>query len=152
MAESVSVCFSQIRFGAFWDRVVSFYSAIQLRMVFTVSKVISVLEKSKLWSLGLWVLFMMTDQKVTPDTITHNAAISRGPQVLKTTLHHLGRICGMRTQAFVDICGHSLYHHTTCSTQLSVPAAPNDKCGCKVLVDHTGNTVWPYLQCSVSEA
>ena len=71
-------------------------------MVSTVSKVISVLEKSKLWSLALWVMFMMTDQKVTPDTITHNAAISRGPQVLKTT-HHLGRIW----------------------KNLSVPAAPN---------------------------
>ena len=39
-------------------------------------QVISVLEKSKLWSFALWVLCMMTDKKVTPDGITYNAAIS----------------------------------------------------------------------------
>lgn len=126
-------------------------------MVSTVSKVISVLEKSKLWSLALWVMFMMTDQKVTPDTITHNAAISRGPQVLKTT-HHLGRIWknlrdGKHNQSFVDICEHSLYHHTTCSSMHdTIVSSSSSKRGSKVLVDHTGNTVWPCLKCSVSEA
>ena len=105
--------------------------SIQLRMVSTVSKVISVLEKSKLWSLALWVMFMMTDQKVTPDTITHNAAISRGPQVLKTT-HHLGRIWknlrdGKHNHlwTFVNTACTTIPPAPACTTQLSVPAAPN---------------------------
>ena len=104
------------------------------------SKVISVLEKSKLWSLALWVLSMMTDQKVTPDTITHNAAISSGPQVL-TTLTTLD---------------HSLHHtcssmHDTNDTNDTI-ASFGSKRGSKVLVDHTGNTVWPCLKCSISKA
>lgn len=48
------------------------------------SKVISVLEKSKQWSLALSVLSIMTEKKVTPDTVTYNAAISRATKIWAT--------------------------------------------------------------------
>lgn len=62
------------------------------------TKVISVLEKSKQWSLALWVLFLMTDQEVTPDTITYNAAISgilRKSCAMAINFHLIGQVATM---------------------------------------------------------